>query len=436
MKKTNLQEELKRIHEITYGSSTVNEQFMSKLLNKLGVGGKKVDDPKKADLVSDDITDFYKTIEDSIESGGFTQQSKGGYEFQKGVESMQIGLILLGYELPKYGVDGLFGPETANAVRRFKNDNLKQSVNETANMLRDTLDDLGYKEKGSELTSGGDVNNNITSIVSQILKKYKETNPNVVVTVTAGNDNFHKKVGYKSSHSTGNAIDITISPYNSKNASDFIKILNNTKNQNSGFNFIDEYTNPSKASTGGHFHLQYGGKSTNSGGSIETATPEMLSKLLELLKSRNLKSDDLKKYIDPVISITGATDENVYQKILESLGAPTSEENMKFMIAWRQAEGSGGKYNPFNTTQNMPGAVSINSHGVKSYLTLEDGIVATIKTLRNGRYNCIINGLVNDIGAENIAKCESLKTWGTGNLVSKVIDGYNRGASPKIKSIA
>jgi peptidoglycan hydrolase-like protein with peptidoglycan-binding domain len=436
MKKTNLQEELKRIHEITYGSSTVNEQFMSKLLNKLGVGGKKVDDPKKADLVSDDITDFYKTIEDSIESGGFTQQSKGGYEFQKGVESMQIGLILLGYELPKYGVDGLFGPETANAVRRFKNDNLKQSVNETANMLRDTLDNLGYKEKGSELTSGGDVNNNITSIVSQILKKYKETNPNVVVTVTAGNDNFHKKVGYKSSHSTGNAIDITISPYNSKNASDFIKILNNTKNQNSGFNFIDEYTNPSKASTGGHFHLQYGGKSTSSGGSIETATPEMLSKLLELLKSRNLKSDDLKKYIDPVISITGATDENVYQKILESLGAPTSEENMKFMIAWRQAEGSGGKYNPFNTTQNMPGAVSINSHGVKSYLTLEDGIVATIKTLRNGRYNCIINGLVNDIGAENIAKCESLKTWGTGNLVSKVIDGYNRGASPKIKSIA
>jgi peptidoglycan hydrolase-like protein with peptidoglycan-binding domain len=436
MKKTNLQEELKRIHEITYGSSTVNEQFMSKLLNKLGVGGKKVDDPKKADLVSDDITDFYKTIEDSIESGGFTQQSKGGYEFQKGVESMQIGLILLGYELPKYGVDGLFGPETANAVRRFKNDNLKQSVNETANMLRDTLDDLGYKEKGSELTSGGDVNNNITSIVSQILKKYKETNPNVVVTVTAGNDNFHKKVGYKSSHSTGNAIDITISPYNSKNASDFIKILNNTKNQNSGFNFIDEYTNPSKASTGGHFHLQYGGKSTSSGGSIETATPEMLSKLLELLKSRNLKSDDLKKYVDPVISITGATDENVYQKILESLGAPTSEENMKFMIAWRQAEGSGGKYNPFNTTQNMPGAVSINSHGVKSYLTLEDGIVATIKTLRNGRYNCIINGLVNDIGAENIAKCESLKTWGTGNLVSKVIAGYNRGASPKIKSIA
>lgn len=435
MKKTNLQEELKRIHEITYGSSTVNEQFMSKLLNKLGVGGKKVDDPKKADFVSDDVSEFFKTIEDSIESGGFSQQSKGGYEFQKGVESMQIGLILLGYDLPKYGVDGLFGPETANAVRRFKNDNLNKKINESVTKLRKTLDDLGFKEKGSELTSGGDIGDEITNIVSEILETYKKTNPNVGVTLTSGNDLFHKNLGYVSSHSKGMAIDVVISPYNNKNASDFIKILKDTKDKYPNFTFIDEYKNPSKSSTGGHFHLQYGGKVTNSGGSVETATPEMLTKLLELLKLKNIKSEDIKKYIDPVISITGVTDENVYQKILESLGAPISEENMKFMIAWRQAEGSGGKYNPFNTTQNMPGAISINSHGVKSYRTLEDGIVATIKTLRNGRYNCIINGLVNDIGAENIARCESLKTWGTGNLVSKVIAGYNRGASPKIKPV-
>ena len=444
MKKTNLQEELKRIHEITYGNDTVNEQFMDKLLNKIGIGGKnkKMDDPKKADLVSDDVREFYKTIEDSIQSGGFTQQSRGGYEFQKGVESMQIGLMLLGYQLPRFGVDGLFGPETANAVRRFKSDNLKQDVNETVDMLRDTLDDLGYKEKGSELTSGGSVNNKLTEIVTQILQKFKQTNPDVVVTITAGNDAYHKRLNYKSLHSEGNAIDVTITPYNSKNSSDFVKILNGVKGQNPEFSFIDEYTNPSKASTGGHFHLQYGGKSTQSGnsmensGSVESATPEMLTKLLELLKAKGVESEDLKKYIDPTISITGVTDTNVYEKILEGIGAPITDENMKFMIAWRQAEGSGGKYNPFNTTQNMTGAISINSHGVKSYTSINDGVVATIKTLKNGRYNCIVNGLVNDIGSENIARCESLKTWGTGDLVSKVIAGYNRGAEPKIKSIA
>jgi peptidoglycan hydrolase-like protein with peptidoglycan-binding domain len=32
---------------------------------------------------------------------------------------MQIGLIILGYDLPVHGVDGLFGPETARAVTKF-----------------------------------------------------------------------------------------------------------------------------------------------------------------------------------------------------------------------------------------------------------------------------------------------------------------------------
>lgn len=293
MKKT-LKEELERIHTITYGQKVIEEGFLDRLF------GKK-DDPKKADVVSDDVSDFYKTLEKEIESNGLSQQEKGSYTFQKGVESMQIGLILLGYELPKYGVDGLFGPETASAVNKFKQDN----------------------------------------------------------DIEVGED----------------------SP-------------------------------------------------------ITVATSDMLTKLVENLKQKGVKSEDLKKYIDKTISIEGITDTNVYEKILEGLGAPVSPENMKFMLAWRQAEGSGGKYNPFNTTQKMSGAVTINSHGVKSYQTAEDGVIATIKTLKNGRYNCIVNGLINDIGAENIAKCESLKTWGTGDLVAKVVAGYDRGAEPKIRSLA
>lgn len=292
MKKT-LKEEIQRIHEITYGKKVVNEGFLDRLF------GKK-DEPKKADTVSDDVNDFFNTLEKEKESNGLSQQEKGSYSFQKGVESMQIGLILLGYELPKHGVDGLFGPETAIAVNSFKKDN-----------------------------------------------------------------------------------DIE----------------------------VEETTQTS------------------------VATPEMLSKLIEKLKEKGLESEDLKKYIDKTIVLKGVTDTNVYEKILEGLGAPVTPENMKFMLAWRQAEGSGGKYNPFNTTQKMSGAVSINSHGVKSYQSIEDGITATIKTLKNGRYNCIVNGLINDIGAENIAKCESLKTWGTGDLVAKVVAGYERGSEPKIRSL-
>lgn len=135
MKKNTLKEDLLRIHELTYGKEILKEDsFLSKLF---GGGDKKpeqtskIDEPKKADLVSSDVADFYKNIEDSIKSGGFSQQQSGSISFQKGVESMQIGLMLLGYELPKYGVDGLFGGETAAAVAKFITDKMGGKVSGT-----------------------------------------------------------------------------------------------------------------------------------------------------------------------------------------------------------------------------------------------------------------------------------------------------------------
>jgi hypothetical protein len=306
MKKT-LKEELLRIHEITYGS-IINESFIDGILNKIGNKNdeKTIDDPKKADLVSTDVAEFFKTIEDAANSGGLKQQS-GQMSYQKNVESMQIGLMLLGYQLPKFGIDGLFGPETGVAVQKFISDHLNK-LNEDANLLRGTLDDLGYVEKGSEITSGGDITNDISSIVSNILKDFKQSNPNVKVTITSGNDNFHKRLGYKSKHTEGNAIDITLNPHNTESSNDFTSVLNKYKSKDSKFSFIDEYKNPSSSSTGGHFHLQYGGKSIGSVSPEISATPEMLNKLIELLKARGVKSEELKAYIDTQISGEGFTD--------------------------------------------------------------------------------------------------------------------------------
>lgn len=129
-----LKEQLERIHRLNYGSKAINEGFLDSIFGGSGKETKTLDDPKKADLVGKDIEgkklptqdivdDFYKTLDESISSGGLTQQSKGSMTYQKGVETMQIALILVGYELPMYGVDGLFGPETAQSVKKFKEDN-------------------------------------------------------------------------------------------------------------------------------------------------------------------------------------------------------------------------------------------------------------------------------------------------------------------------
>ena len=135
-------------------------------------------------------------------------------------------------------------------------------------------------------------------------------------------------------------------------------------------------------------------------------------------------------------NLKNISNESFYKKLLENLGAPVTDENLKFLYAWRQAEGKGGKYNPFNTTWKRPGSTKMNSAGVQNYVSLEDGMIATLKTLRNGFYDCIVNGLKNDIGAAQIAKCPSLKTWGTGNLVAKVVKSYESGASPNIRGLA
>lgn len=310
MKRT-LKEELERIHSLTYGKKVIEERgFIDSLLSNVGINTqKKVDDPKKADFVTSDVNDFFNTLENSSKTGGLRQQNYGSMTYQKDVETLQIGLTLLGYQLPKHGVDGLFGPETASAVQKFKQDN--SILNEGATELRSTLNSLGYKEKNGEISSGGEITDHLSTIVSNILKQFKSIQPNVDVTITSGNDAYHKTVGYNSKHKTGQAIDLTLNPYNSTSKTEFEKVLDQYKSKDSMFSYINEYEKPSQKSTGGHFHLQYGhgaGVPQTNPQDVNkvTATPEMINKLIELLKQKGVKSEDLQKNIDTVTTGGGS----------------------------------------------------------------------------------------------------------------------------------
>ena len=147
--------------------------------------------------------------------------------------------------------------------------------------------------------------------------------------------------------------------------------------------------------------------------------------------------------VSPLTKTT--TDDEFYKSILKGIGAPITDENMKFFYAWRQAEGGKARNNPFNTTQSKPGSTFYNclkkgvsgcKSGVRNYLSSQDGVDATVRTIKNGRYQNIINSLKSGDSAEKSALALKSSPWGTGELALKVVRGYNSGSSPKPPKIA
>ena len=433
--KNNLREQLERIHRLNYGKEVIKEGFLDTLF------GKKYD--KKADTFEPNVEKFFETLETASKGNGITQQERGSMTFQKEVETMQIGLILLGYELPRFGVDGLFGPETGAAVRKFKSDKVtKSSINEAFV----EIGDVSYSNVKVDNDSRYDeVNDALLNDLQSAAQ-----NAGITATITTASTGHSKltKSGNESRHGFGTAVDIALLNGVGVGNSRFKEYGDKLKDAlvSMGYSWNNESGN-SKAVLwqtnigGNHFnHLHVSNKEgvsgTPSSGGTETATPEMLQKLIELLKDRGVTSAEIDKYSNlNTIDYSGTTDKEFYAKLLEVLDVPVSEENMKFVYAWRQAEGRGGINNPFNTTWNLPNSTTMNSAGVRNYATPQDGILATVKTLKNGRYDCILNGLKQDIGADKIAQCESLKTWGTGDLVKKVVASYNAGSKPRVASL-
>ncbi len=95
--------------------------------------------------------------------------------------------------------------------------------------------------------------------------------------------------------------------------------------------------------------------------------------------------------------------------LLGSLGAPTSRNNRIAIVAWEASEGTQATWNPLATTKDMPGATIYNSHGVKNYRSREQGVEASIQTLRLPRrgYEPILERL--RAGAEPMRTAEAIR---------------------------
>ena len=203
----------------------------------------------------------------------------------------------------------------------------KNSISEASNAdeLRDKLSDLGYTEKSKELSSGGDITDDIQRIAEVVLSEFKKIAPEVKVTVTGGNDAFHHNLSYVSRHTKGQAVDLVVTPNTPETRSKMISVLDRVSDGTPGFSYIDEYANPTKAATAGHFHISYGNNPENSRtanaktddpievtgltGAVAAAgsassdsgiiiDADLITRLINKLKEKNFSEKDLAKFAE------------------------------------------------------------------------------------------------------------------------------------------
>jgi hypothetical protein len=111
--------------------------------------------------------------------------------------------------------------------------------------------------------------------------------------------------------------------------------------------------------------------------------------------------------------------------LLRRLKIQPTGANTRALVGWVNAEGGNwhndARYNPLNTTQNMPGAGNTGSQGnIKVYQNWNQGLDATVKTLKNGKYGPILQALK---GRDPMAVGRAIEAspWGTGGLALKTI---------------
>jgi hypothetical protein len=104
--------------------------------------------------------------------------------------------------------------------------------------------------------------------------------------------------------------------------------------------------------------------------------------------------------------------------LLGHLGDPVCMNDRIVVVAWETAEFTKAAWNPLATTHDMPGATEFNSAGVKNYVSLEQGLEATIETLRGGapsyRYGPILDGLASCGDPMSTALAVNASAWCNG----------------------
>ena len=122
-------------------------------------------------------------------------------------------------------------------------------------------------------------------------------------------------------------------------------------------------------------------------------------------------------------AILGTGDQQEWAKqFLGRIGAPVTDTNLKSVNTWMRFEGGHWKnsahYNPLNTTLDMGGSEIMNSHNVRRYTSMEEGLDATVKTILGNKsaergYDAIVGALKNNADPQTVFNLINESSWGT-----------------------
>lgn len=130
------------------------------------------------------------------------------------------------------------------------------------------------------------------------------------------------------------------------------------------------------------------------------------------------KRDDLQALVDRLSDGTGAvsrTYEGWARLFLAAIGAPDCGDNLLVVVAWQTQESTAARFNPLATTHSMAGATNFNSVGVKNYMSVQQGVRASVETLTGGAasygYESILSSLRGCSPAAATARWINASAW-------------------------
>jgi hypothetical protein len=157
----------------------------------------------------------------------------------------------------------------------------------------------------------------------------------------------------------------------------------------------------------------------------QTASTSLLAEIANLqgeqqaLQTRLDAMEKANRSVSRGFRVSGTSGGQTYggwaRLFLSGLGAPDCGDNLLVVVAWEAQEGTSAAFNPLATTHAMPGATDFNSVGVKNYVSLAQGVQATVETLAGGSssygYAAVIDALRGCAGASATAQSVNASAW-------------------------